>query len=113
MPIQPRAPTRRENSRSKPPHERARLTGLAPLNCSARNARTSSRSDSASGGRSRSAKRNVGMRPTLQHSALCYTPAPASEVDVMLQAGIAAVVVLVTLVLPLAAPAGAQTDDVE
>src|SRR5439155_1426724 len=41
MPIQPRAPTRRENSRSKPPHDLARFTGAAPLNSFLRNSRPS------------------------------------------------------------------------
>src|SRR5258707_1183578 len=45
MPIQPRAPTRRENSRSKPPQDFARLTGAAPLNSLRRKSRTSARSD--------------------------------------------------------------------
>src|SRR2546427_8573657 len=73
MPIQPRAPTRRENSRSKPPHDLARFTGAAPLNSFLRNSRTSARRLSASGGRSLSAKRDrKSTRLNSSHSQISY-----------------------------------------
>src|SRR3989441_11995070 len=57
MAIQPRAPIFLLNSRSKPPHECARLTGAASPSSWRRNSRTSARRASASGGSSPSSKR--------------------------------------------------------
>ena len=61
MPIQPRAPSWRENSRSKPPQESARFELDIPPRASRRNSRTSARSDCASGGSSHRSKLKVGM----------------------------------------------------
>src|SRR5678809_1115556 len=64
MPIQPRAPTFFEKSRLAPDHERAFSAELMPFGiASFRNARTSARRATASGGRSNGVKWMTLMPP--------------------------------------------------
>src|SRR5439155_21682985 len=91
-----------------------RFTGFAPLNCSSRKARTSTRSDSASGGRSRRAKWKVGMHGIRARGRGARNRATLRALprgDAIRLAALSAVAVVLTLAA--VAPAGAQTPPAE